>query len=112
VKQLSAHSGGTPPLAGVVDAGEGFRRACSGHARCSSPRMPRYSNLSRHSGVVAYETADDWIALTFVNGERYLYGPTRPGREAVERMKSLARAGRGLSTFVSQHVRDHYERKL
>jgi hypothetical protein len=27
-------------------------------------------------------------------------------------MKALAQAGRGLSTFVSQHVRDNYERKL
>jgi len=74
--------------------------------------MPRYRNLSRHSGVVAFETTDDSITLTFVNGERYAYSARRPGRAVVEHMKTLAQAGRGLSTYVSQQVRDNYERKL
>ena len=74
--------------------------------------MPRYRNLSGHSGVVAYEMAPDAITLTFVNGDRYRYSAIRPGRNAVDRMKVLAEAGRGLATFVSQHVRDNYERKL
>lgn len=74
--------------------------------------MPRYRNLSRHSGVVAYETTEDAITLTFVNGERYAYSTRRPGRAVVEHMKTLARAGRGLSTYVSQQVRDNYDRKL
>ena len=74
--------------------------------------MPRYSNLSGQSGVVSYEIADDSITLTFLNGERYLYGPQRPGRDKVDHMKKLATQGRGLSTFVSQHVRDAYEHKL
>ena len=74
--------------------------------------MPRYANLDGHSGVVAYRTTPSSITLTFVNGERYVYGPQHPGRAAVDRMKALAEAGRGLATFVSQHVRDNYERKL
>ncbi len=74
--------------------------------------MPRYRNLDGHSGVVAYETTADSITLTFVGGERYLYASRRPGRDDVERMKAFAEAGRGLSTFVSQHVRERYERKL
>ena len=74
--------------------------------------MPRYSNLSGKSGVVSYETTADSITLRFVNGDRYLYTAARPGRDAVDRMKALAKAGRGLSTFVSQHVRENYERKL
>ena len=74
--------------------------------------MPRYKNLSGHSGVVAYEIAPDSIALTFVNGDRYLYSVDRPGRADVDRMKAFAKAGRGLSTFVSQHVRGNYDRKL
>jgi hypothetical protein len=74
--------------------------------------MPRYANLDGHSGVVAYETTPVSITLTFVNGDRYVYGPRKPGRAAVDRMKALAEAGRGLSTFVSQHVREAYERKL
>ena len=74
--------------------------------------MPRYRNLSGDSGVVAYETTSDSITLTFINGERYLYGAQRPGRAEVDQMKMLATLGRGLSTFVSQHVRDRYERKF
>ncbi len=74
--------------------------------------MPRYANLSGDSGVVAYETDADSITLTFVNGDRYLYSATRPGRATVERMKTLAKSGRGLSTFVSQQVREAYDRKL
>ena len=74
--------------------------------------MPRYARLSGDAGVVSYESTRDSITLTFVNGDRYLYTHARPGRAAVERMKALAEAGRGLSTFVSQHVREAYERKL
>jgi hypothetical protein len=74
--------------------------------------MPRYRNLSGESGVRSYETTADSITLTFVNGDRYRYSHVRPGRDTVDRMKALAQAGRGLSTFVAQHVRDDYERKL
>ncbi len=74
--------------------------------------MPHYRNLDGHSGVVAYESTPDSIVLTFVGGDRYLYGAQRPGRAMVEQMKALANAGRGLSTFVSQQVRGAYERKL
>ena len=62
--------------------------------------MPRYRNLSRHSGVVAYETTDDAITLTFVNGERYAYSTRRPGRAVVEHMKTLAQAGRDVPVRV------------
>lgn len=74
--------------------------------------MARYRNLTGKSGVLAYQTTADSITLTFANGDRYLYGPTRPGRALVDRMKALAKSGRGLSTFVSQHVGDAYERKF
>jgi hypothetical protein len=74
--------------------------------------MPRYKNLSGHSGVIAFEITPDSITLTFVNGDRYVYTAARPGRAAVDRMTALAKAGRGLSTFVSQHVRDNYDEKL
>ena len=74
--------------------------------------MPRYKNLSGHSGVAAYETTTDSITLTFTDGGRYLYTSVSVGRTALDRMVALAKAGRGLSTFVSQHVRENYERKL
>jgi hypothetical protein len=74
--------------------------------------MPRYQNLNGHSGVRAYQIRPEAIDLTFVNGDRYRYSYLRPGRTQVEQMKTLAKIGEGLSTFVSQHVRDNYERKL
>jgi hypothetical protein len=74
--------------------------------------MPRYRNLSGHSGVAWYETTSDSITLTFVDGERYVYTWASAGRTAVDRMKALADAGRGLSTFVSRHARDAWERKF
>ena len=74
--------------------------------------MPRYKNLSGDSGVIAYEIAPDSITLTFVNGDEYRYSYIRPGRTTVEHMKTLARRGSDLSTYVSQHVRDNYECKL
>ena len=74
--------------------------------------MPRYRNLDGHSGVLRYETTADSITLTFVDGDRYVYTHARPGREDVDRMKALAQAGRGLSTYVARHVRERYDRKL
>ena len=74
--------------------------------------MPRYANRAHDSGVVAYEIGEGEIVVTFVNGDRYRYGRRRPGAAAVARMQALARAGRGLSTYISQVVRDRYEEKL
>jgi len=74
--------------------------------------MPRYRNLDGHSGVLRFETTPDSITLTFADGHRYVYSHVQPGRADVERMKALAQAGRGLCTYVAQHVRERYERKL
>jgi hypothetical protein len=41
----------------------------------------------------------------------YVYDHVIPGAIHVERMKGLADEGRGLSTYISQHVRDRYRRK-
>ncbi|AXA91257.1 hypothetical protein [Massilia sp. YMA4] len=70
--------------------------------------MKRYRNLEGHSGVLAYDIRDTAIAVKFVGGDVYDYTYARPGRTHVEAMKRLALAGRGLSTYISQHVRDDY----
>lgn len=70
--------------------------------------MKRYRNLEGHSGVLAYDIRDTAIAVKFVGGDVYDYTYARPGRAHVEEMKRLALAGRGLSTYISQHVRDDY----
>ena len=75
-------------------------------------KMQRYANREGDSGVVAYATGPLGIAVEFTNGSVYVYDLERPGREAVAEMKRLARAGRGLSTYISQHVRDHYAKRL
>jgi hypothetical protein len=73
--------------------------------------MERYGNLSANSGVDAYECGPGWIKVRFRNKpETYVYDGTKPGAEHVARMQELARAGRGLSTYISQHVQKAYAR--
>ena len=71
--------------------------------------MKRYANLSGHSGVVAYETHRGAIVVEFQGGERYAYTASSAGADAVAEMQRLARAGRGLSTYIAQQ-RPGYER--
>jgi hypothetical protein len=74
--------------------------------------MERYRNLSGNSGVVAYRIARDAITVEFEDGGLYLYTVESAGALNIERMKALAAAGRGLSTFIVRHVRDAYAAKL
>jgi len=74
--------------------------------------MQRYGNRDGHSGVVAYALADDAIAVRFRSGEIYVYTADSAGAEAVATMQRLATAGRGLSTYISQSVRDAYAGKI
>ena len=73
--------------------------------------MERYLNLSGDSGVTNYEVGTDFIHVRFRGGTTYRYSHLRTGQYHVNRMKALAVAGRGLGTYISQHVRDQYERK-
>jgi hypothetical protein len=72
--------------------------------------MRPYANLSGDSGVLEYEPGPTFIRVRFRTGPPYLYTYESAGRENVERMKKLAAAGHGLSTFISQHpsVRNGY----
>ena len=74
--------------------------------------MQRYKNLGGDSGVVAYEIDAGSIKVEFKNGDRYLYTEDSAGGANIARMQELARAGHGLSSFISQHVHDRYARKL
>ena len=74
--------------------------------------MHRSGNQSRESGVVAYDIDAGQIIVQFRNGERYLYTEDSAGAANIARMQELARAGRGLSSFISQHVHDRYARKI
>jgi hypothetical protein len=72
--------------------------------------MERYQNLSGDSGVEYYECGPDSIKVRFRNGPTYVYDDVKPGSQHVMLMKELARAGKGLSTYISQHVGTDYAR--
>lgn len=74
--------------------------------------MERYGNLSGDSGVVAYEIGEDAIAVEFREGHVYLYTTASAGAANVAEMQRLARAGRGLSSYIARVVRNGYARKL
>ena len=74
--------------------------------------MPRYRDLTGESGVVAFETMEEAILVGFKDGKIYLYDYGRPGHQEVEDMKRLAARGRGLSTYISQRVRERYAKRL
>jgi len=74
--------------------------------------LKRYKNLSRDSGVVAYALSPGSIVVQFRDGWKYEYTEQSAGAAAVATMHGLAVAGRGLSTFISTHVRKAYARKF
>jgi hypothetical protein len=74
--------------------------------------MQRYKNLSGESGVLAYEIGDRSITIRFMGGDRYIYTDQSAGADNIAEMQRLATLGSGLSTFISQVIRDRYERKI
>ena len=73
--------------------------------------MTKYKNLSGESGIIAYEIGSDFIRIQFEDKETYLYTEDSSGAEHIAKMKELAEKGRGLNTYVNQHVRSNYEKK-
>lgn len=70
------------------------------------------TNPDRDTGVVAYETGDNGIAVKFKDGSIYFYIIESAGLVAINKMKILAKQGAGLTTYINQHVKDSYERKV
>jgi hypothetical protein len=66
------------------------------------------------AGVVFYAIEQDAIALRFAGDDRHFYVDSYyvPGAPHVARLKELAQAGHGLTTYVNQHIRDRYAAKL
>ena len=72
-----------------------------------------YKSQNPNAGITSYEVLDDAIILEFRDGKfRYLYNATKPGPKHVDAMKTLALAGKGLTTYINQHVRENYAAKL
>ena len=72
--------------------------------------MKKYLNLTGNSGVTAYQSGRGFIKVIFGETE-YRYTLASAGKEAINTMKKLAAAGRGLSTYISRHVKERYETK-
>ena len=62
--------------------------------------------------VIAYQSGYDHIAVQFKDGSMYLYTNKSAGKQSITQMKKLAEAGAGLTTYISQHVKDRYEAKI
>lgn len=72
--------------------------------------MQRYSDIDRDSGVVQYESGDDYIKVKFSDGAVYLYNYASAGSHHIENMKRLAARGDGLNAYINKHVSKKYVR--
>jgi hypothetical protein len=73
--------------------------------------MERYLNLSGKSGVAFFELVPDFVRVFCKDGGRYLYNHATTGRSNIDTMKTLAKAGQGLNTFINANVRKMYAKK-
>ena len=72
-----------------------------------------YDSPDSNTGVLTYELLSDAIILEFKHSPfRYLYNADAPGLTHVRAMVRLAQQGKGLSTYVNQHVREHFAARL
>jgi hypothetical protein len=74
--------------------------------------MRRYRNLSGQSGVWAFAIGEGSVTVRFSTGATYLYNEAVTGADAIAEMTRLAEAGRGLATYITQHVQDRYAARL
>jgi hypothetical protein len=74
--------------------------------------MEKYLNRDGNSGVTGYEIGTDGISVQFNHNAVYLYTYKSAGKKVIEKMKELAVAGKGLSTYISRTVRENFEKKL
>lgn len=65
--------------------------------------IPYSSSSGKQSGVIAFEIGRDFIVVQFDHLKTYTYTYERAGASTVEKMKDLALAQNGLSTFIAQH---------
>jgi hypothetical protein len=74
--------------------------------------MEKYRNLDANSGVEAFEIGHHSITIKFKDGGVYLYTFRSAGRLNVEKMQELAKAGKGLNSYISQNIRAAYAEKV
>jgi hypothetical protein len=75
-------------------------------------KMP-YKSRNPNAGVLNYEVVGRSIVLEFADHRcRYVYDEILPGAVHVRAMIQLAKRGKGLTTYVNQHVRENYAAKV
>ncbi|MFW0714310.1 hypothetical protein [Pedobacter sp. N23S346] len=74
--------------------------------------MEKYANKGGSSGVAAYQIGTDYIWVQFTSGSIYEYTYASAGSGNIESMKSLAKSGSGLNTFITKNVRTKFSRKI
>ena len=74
--------------------------------------VEKYATRTGDSGITAFETGADYIIVQFIGGDKYRYTYRSAGKRHIEKMKQLATDGKGLSTYISQHIRGNYQDKL
>lgn len=72
----------------------------------------RYKNLSGKATVAHFELEKDAVNIKFTDTSSYRYTNQSAGSENIRKMKTLALAGKGLSTFIDATVKDRFERKI
>lgn len=74
--------------------------------------MKKYRNITGNSGITAYDISLKGISVEFNYDAVYLYTYSSAGKKVIEKMKQLATEGQGLSTYISQYVKDKFETQL
>lgn len=74
--------------------------------------MKKYIDITGNSGVTAYSINTESISVDFNNDAIYLYTYASAGKRTIEKMKKLATEGKGLSTYISQNVKEKFEMQL
>lgn len=72
--------------------------------------MEKYLNLRGNSPIIGYEIEPKRITVWFNGYKPYSYSYISAGANNIETMKQLAKAGSGLSAFITRNVRNDFER--
>lgn len=71
----------------------------------------KYLNIDRDSPVTMYEIGADYISVVFKNCKKiYTYTYSTAGNRNVENMKSLARRGNGLNSYIQLNCKTLYKK--
>ncbi|MFI5161218.1 MAG: hypothetical protein ACHQHN_08065 [Sphingobacteriales bacterium] len=74
--------------------------------------MESYADNNGDSGISGYEIGGNYIRVQFKPEVIYEYTYASAGPGNIEMMKSLARSGDGLNSFINTNVKKAYSRRI